>query len=280
MKILVTGANGQLGQTFLASSEASSRILFLDRSKLNVADPAAVAEVVQTFKPHFIFHFASLTRRLECANNPVLAHSVNVVGTKNIIEACKKVNATLVFTSTNEVFDGNRSNTYTEKSVTNPITTVGKTKLAAEELIQKELEKYYIVRTMWLYSKWSKNFLHSIVEVARKKRELSLVTDEIGSPTNSLDLMKAINDLIDTNAFGTYHIVNSGKASRKDFGAFALRQLGLQPKILSVTLSEFGDTEKPPRMSALSIKKLESRSIFMPTWEASLQSFLHDNYSS
>jgi dTDP-4-dehydrorhamnose reductase len=169
MKIFITGANGQLSKSLSELFEKDGLYL-ATRDRLDVTDKKEVLKKISDYNPDFIFHLASMTRGDECAKNPEKAFKVNVEGTRNVIEACLKSNSTLVFVSTNEVFDGKKKVPYKEKDRPNPITVVGKTKFEAEKIIKTKLRKYYIVRTSWLYSQWSSNFLHAVLNKARKDK--------------------------------------------------------------------------------------------------------------
>lgn len=277
IKIFVTGGNGQLAKS-VAQVFPKENLILASKNDLDITSKTKVLKEMSKIKPDFVFHFASMTRGDECAKNPKLAYKVNVTGTKNIVDACKKYSATLLFVSTNEVYDGKKKVPYKELDKPNPITVIGQTKLEAEEIIKKNLKKYFIVRTSWLYSKWSSNFLHIILDKARKENELKLVKDEISSPTYSLDLAYALKKLVSTKKYGIYNISNLGKASRLQFAKKALEIYKIKKiKIIPIKLDDYKRYSKPPKYSALNNSKSKKIGIDMTKWDNALKRFLLSN---
>lgn len=276
MRIFITGGNGQLAQSIReVYQDQEDTLFFASKDTLDILDEKNVEDQIMAFKPDVIFHFASMTRGDDCFNRPDEAHKVNVIGTKNIAAASEKANATLLFVSTNEVFDGNKKEKYTENDIPNPITVVGKTKYEAEKIISSYLKKFYIIRTSWLYSNWSKNFLHAVLKKVITDKKISLVHDEIGSPTYSYDLAEAIKKLTKTERYGIYHLVNEGEVSRLDFAKKAFEIYNLKGiEILPVSLDQFARLSKPPRFSALKSTDTTHIGFSMPKWDDALRRFL------
>lgn len=278
MRIFITGANGQLGRSVVKNLNPSNELFIATKEKLDVSDKKAVSKMIGEFHPDFVFHFASLTRGDDNAKNPDKAKQINVIGTKNIVTASKRVNAGVLFVSTNEVFDGNTDTPYREDDSPNPITVAGKLKLEAENIIREEMEKYYIIRSMWLYSQWSSNFIHNVLQKARKDKKVQVVEDEIGSPTYSSDLAIGIEKLLHSSEFGTYHLVNEGVASRLDFAKKAFMICNIKDvEITPVKLENFKRASIPPRYSSLENVKAKSLGIKLRPWSKALKSFLVDN---
>lgn len=276
MRILITGAEGQLGKSIITFLE-KHKLFLLNKKTGNILDKNLISNVFNSFKPEIVFHFASLTKGDECARNPELAYEINVQGTINIVDLCKKHDAPILFVSTNEVFDGTKNDYYIETDLPNPITVVGKTKFEAENYIKNNLNKYFIVRTMWLYSKWSSNFLHAIINKVKNTNEITLVSDEIGSPTSSADLSKAILKLIEKNQYGIYHLVNEGKTSRLEFGTKILELMNMKAEIKSISLKDFDRVSKPPLFSALKNLNAKKLNVTLPPWEKALEQFILNN---
>jgi dTDP-4-dehydrorhamnose reductase len=277
MRIFITGAGGQLAKS-ISSIYLKEDLYLASRDKLDISDKDQASKLISEFKPDIIFHFASLTRGDECAKNPDMAFKINVKGTENIVRICKKNNIPLLFVSTNEVFDGRKKSAYTEKDKPNPITVAGKTKLEAENIIKENLKKYFIIRTSWLYSEWSANFLHAVLDKARKDKQIELVEDEISSPTYSTDLAKAIKKLIKTRKYGTYHLSNIGSVSRLEFANKAFEICGIKDiKIIPITLDKFKRLSKPPLFTPLNSDKAKKIQIRMPRWNNALERFLIKN---
>jgi dTDP-4-dehydrorhamnose reductase len=277
MRIFITGANGQLAQSILPLLH-NDELCLATRKQLDITDAEAVEKQISQFKPDIVFHFASMTRGDECAKNPDEAQRINVEGTKNIVKACKKVGAAILFVSTNEVFDGTKTTPYNEDDIPNPITIVGKTKLDAESYIRQHLNKHFIVRTSWLYSSWSANFLHAVIKKAVNDNEIELVEDEVGSPTYSNDLAYAIYQLIQTAKYGTYHISNVGKVSRLKFAKKVFQHYSLdQVVIIPIPLDKYRRLSKPPLFSPLESNKLHVIGVKMAAWDNALKRFLSQN---
>ncbi len=277
MKILITGGDGQLAKS-IAGFYPDENLVLVSKKDLDVTDRDGVFQKISEQKPDIVFHFASLTRGDECTKNPELAHKINVVGTENVVKAVKRLGIELVFVSTNEVFDGEKKDPYTEDDSPNPITVVGETKYDAEKKIRENLEKYYIIRTSWLFSKWSNNFLQAIFKKAKDKKRVELVVDEVSSPTYSIDLAKAIKELVDTGKYGIYNLANSGQASRLEFAKKAFELKGLSDvEINPLPLASFNRLSKPPLFTPLSIKKANGLGINIRDWESALAEFLSEN---
>lgn len=276
MRIFITGSNGQLAKT-IAPLFSSSEVRLASKDQLDITKKTQVIREIAQFNPDIVFHFASMTRGDECAKNPEKAYEINVEGTKNVVEACIKTGAGILFVSTNEVFDGTKDSPYHEMDVPNPITVVGKTKLEAENYIKDNMDEYYIVRTSWLYSKWSANFLHAVLKKATNKNKVELVMDEIGSPTYSKDLSQAIFQLIQDGQYGTFHLSNNGAASRLEFAKkmfefYSLKDINVKP----IPLSKYLRISRPPLYSPLESKIVQKYGISMPTWEDALTRFLSE----
>lgn len=274
LKVFITGADGQLAKAF-CEIYPKDKLHLAGKAVLDVTNRRDVVRQIMDVDPDIIFHFASMTRGDDCSKDPAGAYKINVEGTRNVVECAKKLGCQLLFISTNEVFDGKKTSAYTERDRPNPVTVVGKTKYKAEQIIRKNIKKHYIVRTSWLFSKWSDNFLYVIYKKAYKTKSVKLVTDEVSSPTYSLDLARAMKKLVESQKFGTYHITNSGTASRFEFGKkmFQLCKVN-NLTILPVALDEFMRHSKPPKYTPLVSVKLDKLKIKMPSWKSSLKKFL------
>lgn len=277
MKVLITGGDGQLAKSII-EAYSNNGLIVTTKKDLDVTNRIKAIRKISDINPDIIFHFASMTRGDECAKNPTKANLINIEGTRNVVEACKKNKCALLFVSTNEVFDGKKKTAYTEKDEPNPITTAGKTKYEAEKIITANLEKYFIIRSSWLYSKWSNNFLNKVLDIAEKYKKLAVVDDEISSPTYSVDLAKAIKQLIKTNKYGIYHLSNTGKASRFDFALKSLKFSKISPYDISrIKLKDFPRLSKPPLFTPLNNSKAKRIGIKMASWESALKRYLISN---
>jgi dTDP-4-dehydrorhamnose reductase len=227
------------------------------------------------FQPDLILHPAALTDVEGCARDPALAYRVNGMGTQNVALAAAEVGAELLTVSTNEVFDGGAAQPYGEFAPRNPINPYGRSKLAAEWFTQNLLDRFYIVRTAWLYAPGGRNFPHRIIELADERGSLRVVTDEVGNPTYVEDLAEAIVKLIDTHAYGIYHLVNEGPASRYDFARRILLLSGRAAiPVEPITSEAFQRASTPPPHAPLANNAAAALGITLRPWQEAVADFL------
>jgi dTDP-4-dehydrorhamnose reductase len=250
MKIAITGSDGQLGRALERVLENPHTVLPLPHHAFEIADPANITRLAE-MKPEVVIHCAAMTNVDGAARDPMTAFRINAFGTQNVALACQRCNAALVYISTNEVFDGTKQAPYLEHDAPNPINTYGKSKLAGEWYTQHLLEKFYIVRTAWLYGKGGGKFPDKILELAARQTALSVVRDEIGSPTYVPDLANALAQLIATEQYGIYHLVNAGSCSRYEWAVEILRLANVPRPVKPITLAEYSRASTPPRNGAL-----------------------------
>jgi len=227
MRILITGANGQLGQALQNILEArGDTVIPTDVPEFDITSHEIV-DTLAGFSPDVMIHCAAMTNVDGCAQDPDLAFSINAFGTQNVAHACLRCNADMVAVSTNEVFDGTATRPYQETDPTNPINPYGSSRRSGEQMAVRYIQdKLYIVRTAWVYSPGGNNFPSKIIAAADKHGELRVVNDEIGNPTYAPDLAAAIVELIQTRTFGIYHFTNAGYCSRYDFA----KEIGAIPR--------------------------------------------------
>jgi dTDP-4-dehydrorhamnose reductase len=251
MRILVTGAQGQLGQA-LRAVLAEHTLRLTDLNTADITDRSAIRRVILDFQPHTVIHTAAMTNVDGCALNPDAAYRVNGLGTRNIALACAEVAAELLYVSTNEVFDGQKGQPYLELDPPNPINAYGRSKLAGEQFAQWLCRRFYIVRTAWLFAPGGQNFIHKILQIADATGQVRVVTDEVSSPTYVLDLAQALARLVGSGAYGWYHFVNDGWCSRYAFAQAILDCTGRRDvKVLPISHMEFHRPSQPPVYSAL-----------------------------
>ena len=275
MRILITGHKGQLGRALWAALEAGHDLLGLDLPEADITDRAALTATVRDFRPHRILHPAAMTDGDGCARNPALAYRVNGMGTQNVALAAAEVGAELLYVSTNEVFDGEADAPYDEWATRHPVNAYGRSKLAGEWYVEHLLRRFYIVRTAWLYAPGGRNFPHRILQLADEHGHLRVVADEIGNPTYVADLAEAIVRLIETHAYGIYHLVNEGIASRYDFALEILR-LGGRGDLPVEPIPQVAYTRAstPPRYAPLANNAAAALGIRLRPWKAALADFL------
>lgn len=273
MRILITGAKGQLG-TALQSTLGDHDLTLVDLPEVDIVDRTAVSNLYEEARPDLVIHCAAYTNVDGCARDPEMAHRVNVLGTQNIALACQKANVPMVHISTNEVFSGDNPGGYEEWMPRSPRNPYGRSKAAAEVAVQGLLSRAYIVRTAWLYAPGGRNFIHPILRNAREKGAIRVVTDEVGNPTYVVDLAEAIGRLIATEHYGIYHFVNSGACSRWAFANEILRLAGLKHVVNTPILSSsFTRLSSPPPFCALHNRNGAAIGINLRPWQEALADF-------
>lgn len=276
MKILLTGHKGLLGRTLLPWL-ADHDVFGIDLPEHDITDRTALRALALDFRPDLILHQAAMTNVDGCARDPALAYRVNGMGTQNVALAAAEVGAAMLYVSTNEVFDGRATEPYHEWAATHPINAYGRSKLAGEWYTQHLLRRFYIVRTAWLYAAGGRNFPHRIIELADERGSLNVVTDEVGSPTYVVDMARALVALIETRAYGVYHLVNAGVASRYEFAQEILRLSGRGHIPLTPTTSaDFQRASTPPLYAPLANNAAAALGIRLRPWQEALAEFLQE----
>lgn len=274
MRILITGGAGQLG-TALQTELTQHELFAIDLPEVDITDREALFTAVSTTAPDLIIHTAAYTNVDGCARDPELAYKVNGLGTQNVALACQKFNVEMVHISTNEVFAGDNPAGYEEWMPRNPKNPYGRSKAAAEAHVQNLLARYYIVRPAWFFSPLGRNFIHAILERARKTGQVRVVTDEIGNPTYANDLAVAIGQLIETQQYGIYHFVNTGSCSRWEFANEILRLAGLTDVVNTPILGkEFKRPSTPPPFGALHNIAGKAIGIELRPWQLALEDYM------
>lgn len=276
MKVLVTGAQGMLGTDLVKILSEKNEVSPFDLPEMDITDYSQVLHFLEDIKPNIVIHLAAFTAVDDCEKEIDKAFLVNALGTQNVATACQKVNIPLLYISTDFVFDGEKNFPYTEFDKPNPISIYGRTKLVGEEMVKSILNKYFIVRTSWLFGKHGSNFIEKILAVSEKKKEIKVVTDQRGSPTYSVDLSYALRDLIETPYFGIYHICNKGNCSRYEFACKILEFAGRNDvRVLPINSEEIADLATRPKYSVLRNYCLELRGMNkMRSWEEALRDYL------
>ncbi|HBE79491.1 MAG TPA: dTDP-4-dehydrorhamnose reductase [Firmicutes bacterium] len=281
MNILITGANGQLGNA-LREILKNEKLRVTDLPELNLTLPQDTLDYILMVKPEVVIHCAAKTNVDECEMNPTAAYLENVLATKNVVNACQIANSILVYISTDYVFDGCKNQPYHEYDFCKPINIYGKTKWQGEEIVKMHLDKFFIVRTAWLFGDIGHNFVKTILRLADERKPLPIVNDQVGSPTYALDLAAVIAQLIQTKAYGIYHITNTGNCSWFEYAKQILRYAGQKDALLKPITSEKLNRPAPrPSYSILAQDALNLMGITMPSYQDALQRyFTKVNHSS
>lgn len=279
IKILITGAKGQLGIDIVRFLSDYHQVIGIGKEMLDITNYIEIAYSIGRLSPDIIINCAGYTDVDGCEKDINLAYKVNTVGANNLAIAAVNTNTVLVHISTDYIFDGNKKRPYIETDKSNPLNIYGKSKLLAEQLINDICPRHYIIRTSWLYGPYGNNFVKKILRAAANKQTLKVVNDQIGSPTYTKDLIKAINLLINTNVYGTYHISNRGSCSRYDFAKKIIEYTKKYIEVLPISTKQLNNPVNRPKYSVLDNYKVESYlRYYSPHWEHALREFL-ENYS-
>lgn len=251
MKILITGSNGMLGHDLINVLQEKHDLIPTTSKTLDITDKRQTIDYICDKKPDIVINSAAYTDVDGCEENEDLARSVNGEGVRNLALACREIDCPLVHISTDYVFDGSATEPIREDGDIGPISVYGKSKLEGEEAIQEILEKYFIIRTAWLYGTNGRNFPRTMLELAESHPEITVVYDEVGTPTYTPDLAEGISQLIETDYYGIYHLTNSGSCSWCEFARYIFEIAGKDVKVIPVTASEFARPAPRPSYSVL-----------------------------
>jgi dTDP-4-dehydrorhamnose reductase len=281
MVVLVTGSNGQLGQSlqFISANYPEIDFVFCDSGDLNICDKSQIESVFLQQNPDYCINAAAYTAVDKAESEPGKAHHINHTGARNLAEVCNTTNTILVHVSTDFVFDGSKNSPYNESDTTNPQSIYGLSKLDGENAIRDNLKQHYIIRTSWVYSQFGHNFMKTMLRLANERDTLSVVSDQVGTPTNAADLAEVLIKIVEfncknpkNNAYGTYNFSNEGQCSWFDFAKkiFEIHkiEINLQP-ILTIN---YPTPAKRPKYSVLDKNKIKMIfGITIKSWEDSLK---------
>lgn len=288
MVVLVTGSSGQLGQSlqFIAPNYPQIDFVFCDSKTLDITNFENCETIFSKFKPDFCINAAAYTAVDKAESEPEKAFAINVTGAKNLAEVSKKFDTVLLHISTDFVFDGNKKTPYLEQDLPNPTGVYGQTKLDGEKAIQQVLEKHFIIRTSWVYSQFGNNFMKTMLRLASERDTISVVNDQIGSPTNAVDLAEILvkiifhtersrsanNSQLATDNFGIYNFSNEGQCSWYDFAKKIFEINNITINLLPISTTSFPTPAKRPPYSALDKSKIKSIfGVEVIGWEESLK---------
>lgn len=279
MKIVITGASGQLGSELRDLLEGNSAVesFFLDRKQLPLDQTMIIQDILSMYEPDLIIHGGAYTAVDKAESEPDLADQVNHLASEEIAQYCRLHGTKLITVSTDYVFDGNSSIPLTEDAAVNPVNMYGLTKLKGEQAIEKWCPDAIIIRTSWVYSSYGNNFVKTMIRLMNERDELSVINDQIGSPTYAKDLAEAIVQisLVEEWKSGIYNYSNEGEISWFDF-ATAIRDLkGLNCVLQAIPTTSYPTPAKRPHYSLLDKTKIkETFGVKVPQWEESLKAML------
>ena len=283
MKVLVTGVKGQLGHDVVKALQARGHeAIGVDIEEMDITDCTQVESVLLRVKPHAVIHCAAWTAVDKAEQCPDTVYKVNALGPKYIAEGCKRIGAKMAFISTDYVFAGTGSTPYAPDDAREGLSVYGKTKMQGEDFVRAALESHYIVRITWAFGVNGGNFVKTMLRLASSgKTELSVVNDQIGSPTYTVDLARLLVDMIESDRYGVYHATNEGYCSCYDFACEIFRQAGKQIKVNPVSTEEYRQMvpqqARRPLNSRLDKSALiENGFAPLPPWQDALKRYLEE----
>lgn len=276
MKVLVTGVKGQLGYDVV--NELTSRgieAVGVDIEEMDITDGASVDRVMKEVMPDAVIHCAAYTAVDAAEDNEELCRKVNADGPRNIAKVCKELDIKMIQISTDYVFSGLGERPWQPEDAADPQSVYGQTKYEGEQAVQEILDKYFIVRIAWVFGINGKNFVKTMLNLAKTRDTLTVVNDQFGSPTYTYDLAKLLADMVQSEKYGIYHATNEGICSWYEFACAIFREAGIDMKVLPVTSAEYAAKAKRPENSRMSKDKLEEMGFDrLPNWQDALKRYL------
>ena len=275
-KTIVFGASGQLGQCFkkIAEDKGIDYLLFPNEQEANILDVEALEKLFAAHQPVYCINCAAYTAVDKAEDDVETAVKINKTGVENISALCAKYNATLIQVSTDFVFKGDKASPLNEEDAAEPISVYGQTKLDGELVIPGLLDKYFILRTAWLYSEFANNFVKTMLKLGGERDVLKIIADQVGTPTYAMDLAECIITIIESGStqYGIYHYSNEGVASWYDFTKAIFDLSGTATKVLPIATSEYPTRAVRPAYSVMDKTKVKKTfNIEVPHWRDSLQ---------
>lgn len=276
--ILVTGVNGQLGYDVVkVLNKRNIKCLGIDKDELDITDSKAVNEYIIKLRPECVVHCAAYTAVDRAEDEEEICRKVNVDGTENIANACKEIEAKMIYISTDYVFDGKGDKPFEVDGHIEPHSVYGKTKYEGELKVQEILDKYFIVRISWVFGVNGNNFIKTMLRLGKEKESLNVVHDQIGSPTYTADLAPLLCDMAVSEKYGVYHATNEGFCSWAEFAQEIMNEAGLSCRINPIPTSEYPAKAERPFNSRMSKKKLlENGFSMLPSWKSALIRYLKE----
>lgn len=276
MVVIVTGANGQLGQSlqFIAGNYPQIQFHFYSSIDLDITNKESIEQVFKTTKPNFCINTAAYTAVDKAESEAEKATLINYIGAENLSKSCKSHNTVLIHISTDFVFDGTKNEPYKEDDITNPQGIYAKTKLDGELAIEKTNIPYFIIRTSWVYSQFGNNFMKTMLRLGQERSSLNVVNDQIGTPTNAVDLAEMILTIILSYSknYGIYNFSNEGSCSWFDFAKQIFENNNINIELKPIPTTDFPTPAKRPKYSVLDKSKIKNEfNIAINSWQDSLK---------
>lgn len=274
--ILITGGHGQLGTELRhLLDEKKLEYVSTDADQLDITDKETTYNFITNMKPEIIYHCAAYTAVDKAEDEgKELDEKINVEGTRNVAEAAKAAGSTLIYISTDYVFDGKKKDgMYQVDDTTNPLSEYGRTKLLGEKAVQETMDNYYIIRTSWVFGIYGHNFIYTMQNLAKTHDRLTVVNDQFGRPTWTRTLAEFMTFVIEEKApFGVYHLSNENSCSWYEFAKEILKDTNVE--VAPVTSEEYPQKATRPQYSIMDLSKAKALGFEIPTWQEALASFL------
>lgn len=277
MKILVTGVKGQLGYDVVAEAEKRGiTAVGVDIEEMDITDPKQCEAVIKAGNYDAVVHCAAWTAVDSAEDHVDACRKVNAEGTRNIAQVCEALNIKMMYFSTDYVFDGTGNSPWAEYDVREPLNVYGQTKYEGELEVER-LKKHFIIRIAWVFGKNGNNFIKTMLRLGKERGAVSVVNDQIGSPTYTYDLARLVIDMIQTDRYGTYHATNEGLCSWYEFACEIFQQAGMDVEVTPVSSDEFPAKAKRPSNSRMSKTLLDDNGFErLPSWQDALGRYLKE----
>lgn len=278
MKVLVTGVKGQLGFDVVNELKKNNiEAVGVDIEEMDITDKEAVDKVITGANVDAVIHCAAYTAVDAAEDNVEICKKVNADGTRNIAEVCKKLDIKMMYISTDYVFDGEGERPWEPDDERQPLNAYGSSKYEGEVAVQDNLDKYFIVRIAWVFGVNGKNFIKTMLNLGKTHDTLTVVSDQIGSPTYTYDLAVLLVQMIQSDKYGIYHATNEGLCSWYDFAVEIFKQAGMNVNVIPVSSEEYKSKAKRPHNSRMSKDKLEANGFQrLPSWQNALERYLKE----
>lgn len=278
MKVLVTGAGGQLGYDVIkVLKQRNIECIGTDIAEFDITDFAVTDMFITKCHPDVVIHCAAYTAVDKAEDNQEICYSINVKGTENIAKVCKMIDAKMIYISTDYVFPGKGENFYEVDDQTGPLNVYGQTKLDGEKAVRAIVDRHFIVRISWVFGKNGNNFIKTMLKLGKDHEEINVVSDQFGSPTYTADIAPLLCDMIVTDKFGTYHATNEGICSWAEFAQEIFRQASYSTKVNFIFTAEYPTRAVRPLNSRLSKFNLDKAGFDrLPSWKEAIDSYLKE----
>ena len=276
MRVFITGSKGQLGTAFVKYFAANGyEYLAVDADKLDISDPDATADAVMAYRPGLVINCAAYNQVDLAEADDRTAVAVNGVGARNLAQAVRRLEASMVHYSTDYVFDGGKNVPYTEKDQPNPVNNYGRSKLLGEKYVIENVPTALVLRLSWLYGEGTNNFMHKLRGWAQKPGPLRVAADETSVPTYTGDVVNATMAALERGLSGTWHLTNTGHCSRLEWAKLALKEFGVDKEIAPARMADFNLPARRPGFSAMANEGLTKElGITIPAWQDSVRGFI------